>query len=124
MDKRESERFDTTGTVLVRAGRESSRNVLSNLSVSGCRLSGMEQNIDAGAEVQLTLIPGIDVSGTVRWIEGGDVGIEFDDRLPDAAVNYFAYCEVDIQDAMTTQDAFGRRLPPLSHANLPQHSNR
>ena len=124
MDKRVSERFDAHGIVLLHAGRESSHDALSNLSVSGCRLSGIDQEIEVGTDVQLTLIPGIDVSGTVRWIEGGDVGIEFDDRLPDAAVKYFTFRETGGRDAITTQDGFGRRLPPLSQANLPEHPSR
>jgi hypothetical protein len=124
VDKRSSERFDAEGTVLRHAGHGPSRHMLSDLSVNGCRLSGIEQQIAVGSNVQLTLLSSIDVAGTVRWAKDGNVGIEFDDRLSEAAVKYFAFREEGSRQAIITLDAFGRRLPPLSPSNLPEPANR
>lgn len=124
MDKRVSKRFDVNADVLSHAGRDTSRVTLRNLSPTGCRLSGIEQLIPIGSELQLTLISGLDISGTVRWADGGDVGMEFSEQLSDAAVKYFTFSDPGAEDDFVTHDTFGRRLPPLKTSNLPEPANR
>lgn len=124
MDKRLSKRFDVNADVLSRAGHETSRVTLRDLSPAGCRLSGIEQQIPIGSELQLTLISGLDISGTVRWAKGGDVGMEFSEQLSDAAVKYFTFDDLGAEDEFVTLDTFGRRLPPLKASNLPEPANR
>ncbi len=124
MDKRGSQRFDVNADVLSHSGRDTSHVTLSNLSPTGCRLSGFEQRIPIGGELQLTLISGLDVGGVVRWAKGGEVGIEFNELLADAAVKYFTFNDPGAEHALVTLDTFGRRLPPLRASKLPELANR
>ena len=113
MDQRKSERLDVEGTILCRIGNRLSQDSLADLSLTGCRIQSSDTPIVEGTKLDLTLLAGVTVTGTVRWSQNGVVGIEFGDELSPATLRYFTLdrsCQFLIDE---TFDAFGRKLPPL-----------
>ena len=54
---------------------------LANLSTGGCRLMAAADSLELDQDVEIRIGQEVQVSGTVRWLENGDAGIEFDTAL-------------------------------------------
>lgn len=113
MDARQIERRKVDGNVRCEVAGKVSQDALRDLSALGCGLRGVDSVMMRGAEIDLTLLGSNHVSGTVRWAREGDVGIEFAERLSEAAVRYFALPDPATIPEDVTRDTFGRKLPPL-----------
>lgn len=113
MDNRKLSRVATEDEVafaiddVVRHGR------MTNLSVEGCRIAWPGADEVMGAPVEVTLLQGVVVSGTVVWRDADAIGVTFAKTLPEATVRYFRLSDwVQPQQVIPT-DSFGRPLPPL-----------
>ncbi|MBX7528039.1 PilZ domain-containing protein [Qipengyuania vesicularis] len=113
MDQRKSERLDVEGTILCLVGGRISEDRLADLSLSGCRLLGVDHKISEGTELDLTLLAGVTAKGVVRWSRNGSVGIEFGEELSTATLRYFTLDRSGQLVIDNTLDTFGRKLPPL-----------
>ena len=115
MDQRAIERLGVGGTVIVRIGDEEMQDELRDLSVRGCRIAAEHRRFRKGADIDLTLLEGLTVGGTVRWSAAGSIGVEFGEAVSEAAVRYFLLDRLDgrfVDDVPF--DVFGRRLPSMS----------
>lgn len=113
MDQRSIERLDVGGTVLCRIGDAETRDELRDMSVRGCKLVGVNRHFAKGDAIDITLLDGVSIAGTVRWAAAGDVGVEFGEKLSEAAVRYFTLSALGPMTDDVPFDSFGRKLPPL-----------
>lgn len=114
MDQRSEERTKVDGAIKCRHGASAWQEQLRDLSVGGCKLDLCEAELAEGARVDLTLLSGISVLGTVRWAHDGEIGIQFDEAISKATVRYFTLDLEGVSANDPTYDSFGRALPPLS----------
>lgn len=113
MDQRASQRIKVSATVTCHIGSGDRQDRLRDMSVGGCRIGDGGGTLTEGMRLDMTLLAGVRVSGTVRWAEGGQVGVQFDEEIGPATLRYFTLdLEGDCQSDPTF-DSFGRALPPL-----------
>ncbi|MBX7539434.1 PilZ domain-containing protein [Qipengyuania sp. GH29] len=101
------------GTVLCRIGGAEMRSELCDMSIRGCKLTGVSGEWQEGAQVDLTLLAGIETAGIVRWAVDGAVGVEFAQDINMAAVRYFTLGSGGAYVNDAPNDSFGRKLPTL-----------
>ena len=118
MDKRSEKRTKVDGTIKCRHGASAWQEHLRDLSVGGCKLDIHGAPLAEGARVDLTLLSGISVLGTVRWAHEGEIGIQFDEAINKATVRYFTLDLEGVRPNDPTYDSFGRALPPLSKISI------
>lgn len=64
--------------------------LFSAISANGCRLSNVEAHLDVGNVIALNLGPIGPLQATIRWRDDTAAGVEFDETLEPAVVEFFA----------------------------------
>jgi PilZ domain len=93
MDRRLDTRWQTQvyGSILV--GRNWATISITEISVKGCRLQGSLRDFRIGDAVVVSIAGLGPLEATVRWSSADNAGVEFQDRLEQAAVTYLtAFC--------------------------------
>src|SRR4030081_2696287 len=65
------------------------KSVLADISPHGCRITGPDLALAPGDHVIIRTASLLGAAGTVRWAEGGNVGVEFDQALGRAVMDHF-----------------------------------
>lgn len=114
MDKRKAERLCVTAEVRCTALGSVTHDALHDISLGGCMLTGISEPLPEGTKVDICLLEGVEISGTVRWNAPGRIGVEFRRPLSKAALRYFTLADLPESEFEVPLDSFGRRLPPLN----------
>lgn len=114
MERRGPERYDASSTIQFRSAQREGRAHLSDLSLSGCRLSVLDgPPLERGTEIDLQLVGGVEVRAMTCWAEGAVAGLRFAVPINMAMLAYFRFAEGIVVPEDADFDRFGRRLPPL-----------
>ena len=114
MDHRKEQRVAASGHVLYSLGDVVLRDTLYNLSGEGCMIEADHGMADVGDEVEITLLQGVVVGGSVIWVKDGSFGVRFHRPIGEATVKYFRLTDWSQPSIDEPTDGFGRSLPPLN----------
>lgn len=115
MDKRDGFRVETGDDILFAAHSGAMSGRMSNLSSQGCHILYEGPGIEIGETVEVTLLQGVSVPGTIAWRDQGEFGVHFQRKLGEATVRYFRLGDWGIAVSEQPKDSFGRPMPPLAH---------
>ena len=114
MERRDAERYDASATIKFRSGANSGTVELRDISVGGCRLADLHEDVLQGDDVTLTLLEGIVMGGFVHWRTEELAGVSFDQPIDDTTLNYFRFAAGIVAADDINVDRFGRPLPPIN----------
>lgn len=85
-----------------------------DLSIGGCMLEADDATLVVGQAISVVLATAPH-AGTIVWAIGGCVGVQFDQDLHAAVVEYYGFVPTTAQfESIAPRDKFGRPLPPLA----------
>lgn len=113
MEHRKVGRIATADEILFSVDSVVMRGTMTDLSIEGCRISDAGIGDMTGAPVEITLIQGVTVAGTIAWQKNGFIGVDFNAPLLESTVKYFRLGECVEINCSPPTDGFGRPLPPL-----------
>ncbi|MBX7458545.1 PilZ domain-containing protein [Qipengyuania sp. 1NDH17] len=90
IERRNTERMTTRGSVRFELGGISHFGTMRNLSQAGCMIESPNLAAEIGERCEVTLLPGYSASGRVAWQLGEAVGISFLIPVPSALVSELA----------------------------------
>lgn len=112
-DRRSIDRKDAHTNVEVRmSGRLLSAH-LQDVSAFGCRIKYKPGTFAQGDRVAIKFLQNITVLGTVAWLLGDWVGVEFDNPMHDAIAAHLGFSPAPISVPAQPRDHFGRAVPSL-----------
>lgn len=113
MERRGAERFQASSLIELETDKGRVKAEITDLSLAGCRLLQLTSPIARGDIIDLHLLEGVEVSGSVCWADGDAAGIKFAVPINMATLAYFRFAESITVTEEFEFDKFGRRLPPM-----------
>lgn len=124
MEHRKVGRIATADEILFSVDSVVMRGTMTDLSAEGCRISDAGVGDMTGAPVEVTLIQGVAIAGTIAWQKDGYIGVDFNTPLLESTVKYFRLGEGGGATCGPPTDGFGRPLPPLTPEGLRRVATR
>lgn len=114
MDEREHERFVVDRQIECFVAERKHKVFLYDLCSGGCMIEAVRVPISVGTAIHLKLNRFIEVTGTIVWKRGASGGVQFTQKLHEAAVRHLGFTPQVLDfEALAPRDRFGRLLPPL-----------